>query len=75
MFYHVCENSWVLCEMCCSKTDLTPGTLFFFLLGRKLIISENRKCREGLPGGQQKNTPSTAPKKILTIIIKFKKIK
>lgn len=63
MFNHVCENSWVLCEMCCSKTDLTPGTLFFFLLGRKLIISENRKCREGLPGGQQKNTPSTAPKK------------
>lgn len=29
---------------------------FLFPLDRTLIISENRKCGEGLPEGQQKNT-------------------
>lgn len=37
------------------KTGLISG-LFLFPLDRTLIISENRKCGEGLPEGQQKNT-------------------
>lgn len=42
-------------EMCYSQTGSTSGTLFLFPLDRTLIITENRKCGEGLPEGQQKN--------------------
>lgn len=47
------------------KTGLISG-LFLFPLDRTLIISENRKCGEGLPEGLQKNTTFSKRQHFLT---------
>lgn len=54
------------------KTGLISG-LFLFPLDRTLIISENRKCGEGLPEGLQKNTTFSKRQHFLTTKEKKKK--
>lgn len=62
-FYIVCfrfylgHSDFFVPIMSCSHKDwLDFWNTFLFPLDRTLIISENRKCGEGLPDGQQKNT-------------------